>query len=46
VIPDDVKMLAVPALRHRVTLSPTAQIDARDIETIVQELVEATEAPR
>ena len=46
VIPDDVKMLAVPALRHRVTLSPTAQIDARDIETIVQALVEATEAPR
>ena len=46
VIPDDVKMLAVPALRHRVTLSPTAQIDARDVETIVQALVEATEAPR
>ncbi|WP_420607159.1 AAA family ATPase [Novosphingopyxis sp.] len=46
VIPDDVKTLAVPALRHRVTLSPTAQIDARDVETIVHELVEATEAPR
>ncbi len=46
VIPDDVKMLAVPALRHRITLSPTAQIDARDVETIVADLVEETEAPR
>ena len=46
VIPDDVKRLAVPALRHRVTLSPTAQIDARDVEAIVRDLVEETEAPR
>ncbi|MEP6565542.1 MAG: MoxR family ATPase, partial [Mesorhizobium sp.] len=29
VIPDDVKALALPALRHRVILSPAAQIDGR-----------------
>ena len=46
VIPDDVKTLAVPALRHRVLLSPAAQIDGRLVETIVTEMVEATEAPR
>ena len=46
VIPDDVKSLAVPALRHRVILSPAAQIDGRLVEQIVSDLVEATEAPR
>ncbi|MDQ6432799.1 MoxR family ATPase [Mesorhizobium sp. LHD-90] len=46
VIPDDVKTLAVPALRHRVVLSPAAQIDGREIEQIVADLVDRTEAPR
>ncbi|WP_027443649.1 AAA family ATPase [Erythrobacter cryptus] len=46
VIPDDVKALAVPVLRHRLTLSPAAEIEGRDIEALVGELVEATEAPR
>lgn len=45
-IPDDVKALAVPVLRHRLTLSPAAEIEGRDVETLVTELVEATEAPR
>ena len=46
VIPDDVKALAVPALRHRVILSAAAQIDGRQVEEIVAELVDQTEAPR
>lgn len=46
VVPDDVKLLAVPALRHRVLLSPAAQIDGRQVETIVTEMVDTTEAPR
>ena len=46
VIPDDVKALAVPVLRHRLTLSPAAEIEGRDMEGLVAELVEATEAPR
>jgi MoxR-like ATPase len=45
-IPDDVKALAVPVLRHRLTLSPAAEIEGRDMESLVAELVEATEAPR
>ena len=45
-IPDDVKALAVPVLRHRLTLSPAAEIEGRDIEELVAELIEATEAPR
>jgi MoxR-like ATPase len=46
VIPDDVKALAVPVLRHRLTLSPAAEIEGRDMEALVAELVEVTEAPR
>lgn len=45
-IPDDVKALAVPVLRHRLTLSPAAEIEGRDMELLVAELVEATEVPR
>ncbi|MEM1196406.1 MAG: MoxR family ATPase [Pseudomonadota bacterium] len=45
-LPDDVKALAVPVLRHRLTLSPAAEIEGRDIEALVAELVESTEAPR
>ncbi|WP_172438972.1 AAA family ATPase [Porphyrobacter sp. TH134] len=46
IIPDDVKALAVPVLRHRLTLSPAAEIDGRSMEALVADLVEATEAPR
>ena len=46
VIPDDVKALAVPVLRHRLTRSPAAEIEGREIEALVTELVESTEAPR
>jgi MoxR-like ATPase len=46
VIPDDVKALAVPVLRHRLSLTPAAEIEGRDLEALVGELVETTEAPR
>ncbi|WP_338447527.1 MoxR family ATPase [Pelagerythrobacter marensis] len=46
VLPDDVKALAVAALRHRLVLSPAAEIEGREMETLVTELVESTEAPR
>jgi MoxR-like ATPase len=45
-IPDDVKALALPLLRHRVILSPAAQIDGKRVETVVAELIAQTEAPR
>jgi len=46
VVPDDVKALAVAVLRHRLTLSPAAEIEGRLVETLVAELVDRTEAPR
>ena len=46
VIPDDVKALALPALRHRVILSPAAEIEGRKVDQAVMALVEQTAAPR
>ena len=46
VIPDDVKALALPALRHRVILSPVAEIEGRQADQVVAALVEQVEAPR
>ncbi|WP_417612273.1 AAA family ATPase [Parasphingorhabdus sp.] len=46
VIPDDVKALAPSVLRHRTMLSPAAEIESRQIDSIIAGLVERTEAPR
>ena len=46
VIPDDVKALALPALRHRVVLSPGAEIEGRQADQVVAGLVEQIGAPR
>ena len=46
VVPDDVKALAAPVLRHRLLLSPAAEIEGKQVEALVAELVESTEAPR
>ena len=46
VVPDDVKALATAVLRHRLMLSPAAEIEGRLVEDLVVELVERTEAPR
>ena len=46
VIPDDVKTLAPALLRHRVILSPAAEINGRKVEEIVLGIIETIEAPR
>lgn len=46
VIPDDVKRLALPALRHRVILSPAAEIEGRRADDVIAGLIEQVEAPR
>ena len=46
VIPDDVKALAVPALRHRVVLAPGAEIEGLTAETVVTQVIEQVPAPR
>lgn len=46
VIPDDVKALAPSVLRHRTLLSPAAEIEGRQVDAIIEDLVDRTEAPR
>ena len=46
VIPDDVKALAIPALRHRLVLSPAAEIEGRRVEQVLAGLVDQVAAPR
>jgi len=46
VIPDDVKSLAPALLRHRLILSPAAEINGRAVEEVVNDIIEAIEAPR
>jgi MoxR-like ATPase len=45
-IPDDVKALAIPALRHRVILAPGAEIEGLTTETVVRQVLEQVPAPR
>ncbi len=46
VVPDDVKGLATSVLRHRLLLSPAAEIEGKQVEALVAQTVEQTEAPR
>ncbi len=46
VLPDDVKALAPAVLRHRLLLSPAAEIEGKQVEALVADLIAATEAPR
>jgi MoxR-like ATPase len=44
--PDDVKRFALPTLRHRVSLAPDAQLDGRDVDTLLAGAVDSVDAPR
>jgi MoxR-like ATPase len=46
VIPDDIKFLALPVLRHRLTLSPSAEIEGLTPDRILREVLDQTPAPR
>ena len=46
VIPDDVKRLYNPALRHRVVLAPGAELEGETTERILDQIVQRVAAPR
>ncbi|WP_374657976.1 AAA family ATPase [Phenylobacterium sp.] len=46
VIPDDVKTLALPVLRHRLVLSPAAEIEGRQVDQVIATLLDQVAAPR
>jgi len=45
VLPDDVKALAPPVLAHRLILNPEARLRGRQVEQIVQEIVNTVPVP-
>lgn len=46
VLPDDIKALYVPAMRHRVLLAPSAEIEGQNVDGVLQALLERIDIPR
>jgi len=46
VIPDDVKGIALPLLRHRIVLAPNAEIDGLVADKVILELIDQVAVPR
>jgi MoxR-like ATPase len=46
VIPDDVKSLFKPLLRHRVVLSPGAEVDGLAADPVLDQILAQVPAPR
>ena len=45
-LPDDAKRLFAPAMRHRIVLSPTAEIEGRTADEVLEQIINQVEAPR
>ena len=46
VIPDDIKRVALPALRHRIALAPDALLEGRKPDDLLSAVIENVPAPR
>jgi MoxR-like ATPase len=46
VTPDDVKSSFIPAMRHRVVLSASAELEGAEADAVLGSILEATEVPR
>ena len=46
VTPDDIKLAAPSVLRHRILLTPEAQVSARTADQVVTDVLNSTEVPR
>ncbi len=46
VIPDDVKRLLPPVMRHRLVLSAAAEIEGLDADTVIQQILDQSPVPR
>jgi MoxR-like ATPase len=46
VLPDDVKALTIPTLRHRVVLAPGAEIEGATTDSILSQILDQLVAPR
>ena len=45
-VPDDVRELALPALRHRVIVSAEAEVEGRRVDDLLTDLIRSVEVPR
>ncbi len=45
-LPDDVQALLVPALRHRIVLGPSAEIEGRTADEVLANILNRIDAPR
>lgn len=46
VLPDDVKAMAMPVMRHRVILAADIEIDGQTPDSVLEQLLETVDAPR
>ncbi len=46
VIPDDIKTVAYPILRHRLLLSPEKEMEGVTTEKVIKQIIESVEVPR
>jgi MoxR-like ATPase len=45
-VPDDVQDVALPSLRHRVILTPEAEVEGRRVDDLLADLMKTVEVPR
>ncbi|MBI4672349.1 MAG: MoxR family ATPase [Chloroflexi bacterium] len=46
VVPDDVKTVALPVMRHRILLKPEAEIEGLDADGIIRRILASVDVPR
>ncbi|EAR61232.1 AAA family ATPase [Neptuniibacter caesariensis] len=46
VLPDDIKLVACPVMRHRILLSPESEIEGFTPDQILQQIIQSVPAPR
>jgi MoxR-like ATPase len=46
VIPDDIKRLAPASMRHRIVLTPEAEVEGRSVDDVIADVIAAVEVPR
>jgi MoxR-like ATPase len=46
VTPDDIKSAFLPALRHRVVLSPSSELEGISVDDALRRVLNAVEVPR
>lgn len=46
VVPDDIKSVALPVLRHRIALTTDLEIEGKNTDTVLEDLLRRIDAPR